>query len=188
MSMVIEVEELTVEPAPPSPVPWGAYLGIGIAWFVIGLSILSWNPVTLSLIAFLVGFVLIFAGLLELVMAFTNPGWRWLHAAVGVVFVALGIAAFTDPFQTFAGLALLFGWYLVLKGMVVMIVALAIRGPGTLWGLGLAVGVANLLIGLWAIGYPSRSAWLLVLWIGIGALMHGIADIAEAFAVRAATR
>jgi uncharacterized membrane protein HdeD (DUF308 family) len=186
MSMIIEVDELTVEPRPPSPVPWGWYLAAGIGWFVIGLSILSWNPVTISLISILVAGVVILAGIHELITAFVDPGWRWLHAIVGVVFIALGIAAFTNPFQTFAGLAVLFGWFLILKGMVVTIVALAVRGPGTLWGLGLAVGLMNLLIGLWALGYPDRSAWLLVLWIGIGALMHGIWDIVEAFAVRAA--
>ena len=31
-----------------------------------------------------------------------------------------------------------------------------------------------------------RSAWLLTLWIGIGAIFHGIADLITAFQVKAA--
>ena len=57
-----------------------------------------------------------------------------------------------------------------------------------MWGLGVAIGAFYLAIGLWAIGYPSRSAWLLVLWIGIGALLHGMWDIVRAFEYRSAAR
>ena len=31
--------------------------------------------------------------------------------------------------------------------------------------LALAAGVMELVIGVWALGYPGRSAWLLVLWV-----------------------
>jgi uncharacterized membrane protein HdeD (DUF308 family) len=59
-----------------------------------------------------------------------------------------------------------------------------------LWGLLLASGIIELAIGVWAIGYPGRSAWLLILWVGIAALVRGITEIVLAFklrGVRAAT-
>jgi len=186
--MSIEVEELEVfyaEESPP-PVAWGWYLGAGMAWFVIGLAVLSWNPATIALIGFAVGSVVILAGIMEFGLAFAASGWRWLHAIAGAFFVAVGVMAFLNPFHTFVSLAMLFGWYLVVKGGVVMTVSLATRRPGSLWGLGVAVGMIDLIIGLWAIGYPGRSTWLLVLWIGIGAIVHGIGDIVLAFEVRAA--
>ncbi len=183
MSMTIEVDELVVEPAPPR-IAWGWYLASGIAWFVIGVSILSWSPTTIGLISVLVGGVVILAGVSELASAFVSEGWRWLHAIVGAVFVAVGFAAFFQPFRTFAALAMLFGWYLMFKGLVEIVVSIALAGSLPLWGLGLAVGAMNLIIGLWAMGYPGRSAWLLVLWIGIGAVLHGIADFVHAFQVR----
>ena len=34
---------------------------------------------------------------------------------------------------------------------------------------------------LWALGYPGRSAWLLVLWVGFGAMFRGIGDLVAAF-------
>ena len=48
------------------------------------------------------------------------------------------------------------------------------------------LSLLDIAIGLWAIGVPGRSAWLLVLWIGIGALLHGIGDIVQAFQVGSA--
>ena len=50
----------------------------------------------------------------------------------------------------------------------------------------LAAGIVELAIGVWALGYPGRSAWLLVLWVGIGALMRGITEIVLAFKLRSA--
>jgi uncharacterized membrane protein HdeD (DUF308 family) len=175
----------------PEPVPrlgWGWYLAAGIAWIFIGLAILTVQPGTIALIGFLVGGVLLLAGGFELVRAFAGPGWRWLHGLAGVLFILAGILAFTEPFQTFVGLSILFGWYLVIMGTVVLIASIATRIPGSLWGLGVAVGIGEILIGLWAIGYPNRSAWLLLLWIGIGALSHGIVDVINAFHVRSIQR
>ena len=184
--MTTTIEEVTYVEAGPPRLPWGWTLAAGIAWIVIGLGILSWNPTTIALIAILVSAVVILAGIAELGVAFLSPGWKWLHGIAGVVFLVVGVLAFLDPFQTFVGLALLFGWYLVIKGTVLLIVSLAMREPGTLWGLGVVVGLLDFAIGVWAIGVPARSAWLLVLWIGIGAFLHGIGDIVDSFHVRAA--
>jgi len=173
------------------PVPrlgWGWYLAAGIAWVFIGLAILTAQPGTVALIGFMVGGVLLFAGAIELAMAFAGPGWRWLHGIAGALFILGGIMAFLEPFQTFVGLSILFGWYLVIMGTVVLIGSLASRIPGSLWGLGVTVGILEILLGLWAIGYTSRSAWLLLLWIGIGAMFHGISDIANAFHARSIQR
>ena len=180
---VVDVEEV-------SPIPkgigWGWFLTSGIIWFFLGLGILSLRPGTIALIGYLVALVVILAGALELAYAFRAEGWKWLHGLAGAVFVVVGVLSFMSPFQTFVGLSILFGWFLVIKGMVVFIMSLAWRVPGSLWGLGVAVGLAYLFIGFWAIGYPGRSAWLLTLWIGIGAIFHGIADLVTAFSVKAA--
>ena len=33
------------------------------------------------------------------------------------MFIVVGILSFMSPFQSFVGLAILFGWYLIIKGM-----------------------------------------------------------------------
>ena len=184
--MTTVIEEVTYEEFEPPRIAWGWTLVAGIAWIVIGLAVLSWNPTTIALISILVSGVVILAAIAEFGLAFMSPGWKWLHGIAGVIFLVVGVMAFFDPFRTFVGLALLFGWYLVIKGTVLLIVSLATREPGTLWGLGVVVGLLDFAIGVWAIGVPARSSWLLVLWIGIGAFLHGIGDIVESFHVRSA--
>jgi uncharacterized membrane protein HdeD (DUF308 family) len=112
--------------------------------------------------------------------------WKWLHGLMGGLFLVAGIMALMSPFQTFGILALLIGWYLLFKGIFVIVLALVERHVMPLWGLALAVGIIDLAIGVWALGYPGRSAWLLVLWVGIGALMRGISEIVMAFQLRSA--
>jgi uncharacterized membrane protein HdeD (DUF308 family) len=180
--------DVLAEPEPVHSLGWGWYLGAGIAWMFVGLAILTAQPGTIALIGFMVGGVLLLAGAFELVMAFTGTGWRWLHGLAGALFILGGILAFLEPFQTFVGLSILFGWYLVIMGTVVLVGSLATRIPGSLWGLGVTVGIFEILIGLWAIGYPGRSAWLLLLWVGVGAMAHGIADVINAFHVRSFQR
>jgi uncharacterized membrane protein HdeD (DUF308 family) len=53
-----------------------------------------------------------------------------------------------------------------------------------LWGLTLTVGVLEVLLGFWAVGYPGRSAWLLLVWVGVGVILHGIGDLVAAFTYR----
>jgi uncharacterized membrane protein HdeD (DUF308 family) len=72
----------------------------------------------------------------------------------------------------------------VFKGTFDMVTAIGFRDVLPLWGLALAVGVLELLLGFWAIGYPGRSAWLLLVWVGIGAILRGIGDLVAAFTYR----
>ena len=47
----------------------------------------------------------------------------------------------------------------------------------------LIAGLIEIAVGVWALGYPGRSAALLIIWIGIGAIIRGIAEIVLAFHV-----
>lgn len=184
MSVVTESELKSFEEA--TSRVWWLFLIAGIAWFVIGFMVLSIDPTTPAMIGYLTGFVLIVAGLNEFATAGLVSELRWLHVVLGILFVIGGIMALVDPFQTFGVLALLIGWYLLFKGIADIAVSILRRDVVPLWGLLLAAGIAQILIGVWAIGYPGRSAWLLVVWVGIAALTRGIAEMAVAFQLRSA--
>jgi uncharacterized membrane protein HdeD (DUF308 family) len=165
---------------------WWIFLVTGIAWVLISLVVLSFDPASAQAIGILTGIVIIAAGMNELLTTALVSGWRWLHAVLGVLFVVVGVAALLDPFQTFGILALLIGWYLIFKGIFGIVFSIAARAEVRLWGLMLAVAIIEVAIGVWAVGYPGRSAWLLILWVGVGALMRGITEIVLAFQVRKA--
>ena len=71
--------------------------------------------------------MLLLAGLNELVAIAFTTGWRWLHGVLGVLFIITGFMALVEPLQTFGILALLVGWYLMLKGIADIVVSIADR-------------------------------------------------------------
>jgi uncharacterized membrane protein HdeD (DUF308 family) len=165
---------------------WWILLLTGIAWILISLVVLDADLDSAVTISFVLGGFLIATGVLEFVMVAVVDGWKWLHVVLGVLFVLGGFACFMEPFQTFGILAALIGFFLVVKGGVDFGVALATRHDpdADLWWLLLICGVLELALGFWASGYPGRSAALLVVWIGFGALMRGVTQLIAAFQIR----
>lgn len=163
---------------------WWVLLVTGILWILIGLFVLQAHYDSAVAIGYLVGFWLIFAGIVEFIETAAGAAWRWLHVILGVLFVLGGIAALTSPFQTFTVLASLIGFFLILKGTFDFVIALAVRHEIDLWWLSLIAGLIQIGLGIWAMGYPGRSAALLIIWVGIGALIRGIAEIVTSFHVR----
>jgi hypothetical protein len=166
--------------APVSPPRW-LLITAGILWLLISLVVLSMDATSVATIGYLVGFVLIFAGVDELIRMVVATGWRWLHGVLGVLFIIAGFGALLEPFQTFGVLALFMGWYLLIKGFFDLAASIAFRDALPLWGLGLTAGILEILLGLWALGYPGRSAWLLLIWVGVGALLRGVGDLVAGF-------
>ncbi len=166
----------------PSP-PFWLLLCVGIAWVLLSFLLLNFTYRSVTALTILIGIVLFVAAASEFAEAFVAPGWKWLHALLGVLFVLGGIAAFAYPGQTFGTLALIFGWYLLLKGTFDVVMSLALHGVH-LWWMGLIAGLIEIAVAFWAIGYVGRSAALLLIWVGIGALIRGITTIVAAFQLR----
>ena len=163
---------------------WWVLLVTGILWLILGLFVLQAHYNSALAIGYLVGFWLIFAGVAEFIEVGVAVTWRWLHAALGVLFIVGGILALTSPFQTFMVLAALIGIFLVIKGVFDFAIALAVRHVADLWWMTLIAGIIEIALGVWAMGYSGRSAALVILWVGIGAIIRGIAEIVSAFEVR----
>ncbi len=176
-AVLIDDVETEVPPAP----RW-LVLVRGVLWLLVAMAVLSFTPTSVWAIGTMMAAVIIFGGIDELATAAEAPSWRWLHIVGGIVFVAVGAMALVSPFQTFGILALFIGWYLMFKGC--LDIALAIGTNRPMWGLTLAVGIAQVLLAVWALGYPGRSAWLLVVWVGTGALFRGIGDLIAAVSHR----
>jgi uncharacterized membrane protein HdeD (DUF308 family) len=163
---------------------WWVLLVTGILWILLGMFVLQAHYDSAVAIGFLVGIWLIFGGVAELVQAGVLESWKWLHIVLGVLFILGGIAALLSPFQTFTVLASLIGFFLILKGAFDFALALMVRHELDLWWMTLVAGILEILIGAWAMGYPGRSAALLIVWVGFGAIVRGIAEIVAAFRVR----
>ena len=163
---------------------WWLLLVTGIIWILFGVLVLDADVQSAVAIGYLVGAYLLVGGVMEFGLLAVLPSWRWLHALLGVLFIVGGIMAFLEPFETFRVLAALVGFFLVLKGTFDFVTALATRHVMDLWWLLLIAGIIEIALGFWASGYPGRSAWLLLVWVGVGALFRGGTQLILAFQVR----
>lgn len=178
----------TTSPYMGTRVAWWLYLITGALWFVIAWVVLRFDLTSVAAVSVLAGVVILLAGLAELFNAVTAPGWRWLHAILGAVFVITGLIAFFRPGGTFAMLAAFVGWYLLFKGMLDIILAFATKDVNEAWWLGLIIGIIEVGLGFWAAGSFGRSVALLIVFVGAIALTRGITDIVLAFRIRALSR
>jgi uncharacterized membrane protein HdeD (DUF308 family) len=169
-------------------VAWWVLLVIGVVWLVFAMVVLQFDLGSASAIALATGLLLILASFSQVVTAQAARQWRWLHLALAAVFFVGGIIALVWPDPTFHALARLLAWFLLFKGSADIVAGLATRAADTLWWLLLAVGAVEIAVAFWAAAEPSRSAGLLMLWVGLIALFKGISDIVLAFGVRAAVR
>jgi uncharacterized membrane protein HdeD (DUF308 family) len=154
---------------------WWVLLVSGVLWVLLSLAILQFNLTSVWSIAILTGVVLCVAGSGEFAIAMVAPRWRVAHGLLGAVFVVGGIMAFVWPESTFIVLARLIGWYLIFLGAFEIADSLTFRGD--LWWLRLLAGITSIAIAFWAVQSLTRSAALLVLWVGLGALMRGFSQM-----------
>lgn len=156
----------------------------GVLWLLAAAAVLSYTSASVGVIAILAAGAILLGGVDELVEGVTAESWRWAHIALGVAFCLAGAVVLLLPWWTFGVLALFFGWYLVVKGIFDAVLAVVFRDIRPLWGLALAVGTSEVLLGMWVLVYPRRSPWLMVLWIGVGAALRGIGDLVRAISGR----
>ncbi len=117
----------------------------------------------------------------------------WVFLVMGIVwiFVSLMVLQFdqtsVNTITAIVGIVLLLAWCFLIGGTFQVIASLMNRDVD-LWWLGLLAGIAMIALAFWAVGYPGRSAYLLVLWVGLGALFRGISEVVMAFQVKKLAR
>ncbi|GAA1831208.1 HdeD family acid-resistance protein [Luedemannella flava] len=177
---------MTALPAPPAMrgAQWWFFLITGICWIIIAWVVLRFSLTTVETIAILAGVVILAAGVMEAVHAFTAPGWRWLHGVLAGIFLVTGVVAMLHPGNTFFWLSAFIGWYLLFKGAADVVLAFLTKEENDAWWLLLVVGIIELIFGFWAAGRFERSAYLLIVYVAVIALTHGVTDIVAAFRMR----
>jgi uncharacterized membrane protein HdeD (DUF308 family) len=161
---------------------WWLYLVTGILWILAALIILRFDYTSIAAISILFGVVAIVFGINEFFgLGTMTTGWKIVHIGLGIIFVVVGIVALAHPYDTFATLAALIGFVLVVKGVFDIIVAFVTKDDIAVWWLQLIVGIVEVLLGFWASGNFGRSAFLLVVFVAAMCLARGITEIIVAF-------
>jgi uncharacterized membrane protein HdeD (DUF308 family) len=162
---------------------WWWFLTLGVLWTWFGMFVLSYRVGSLAAVAALVGVAFLFGGLTQLAVAGRVKSWRWLFIIAGILGVAAGILTFVWPGITLYVVAILVAWYLIVFGIMHLVGALAGRKV-TYWWTQLLLGIAELVLGVWAVRSWQRSLVTLVTLVGVWAIFHGVREIFAAFTLR----
>jgi uncharacterized membrane protein HdeD (DUF308 family) len=165
---------------------WWVFLLTGIAWLVFALVVFQWDYETLAAISYLFGAVALAAAVNELFeLAVSTTGWKFVHGILAVLFLLWAIYALWHPYDTFATLAALVGFFLLFKGIFDLAVAFITKRQFELWWLQLITGILEILLAFWVAGNFREEAILLVAYVGIVALTRGITELFVAFKLKA---
>ena len=102
----------------------------------------------------------------------------WLLLLAGILCVALGVAVFVFPLESYVTLSILFGVFLLVSGAAQLIIALSSGNYLMMRGYIIAGGVIDILLGIFLCAFPAVSLVVLPIMMGICLLYHSFMIIA----------
>ena len=154
---------------------WGWLVALGIALVILGIIAISASVATTIISVILFGWLLIIAGIFEVIHSFWHmhgqSGFLWT-LLVGILHLVLGGFIIANPAASAQALTLLIAFLLIFGGIFRIIMAIAERFQN--WGWLLFNGVIILLLGIsiWR-HWPYSGLWVIGLFIGIELLLNG---------------
>ncbi len=166
---------------------WWLFLVSGLFSLFIGATLVFWPGKTLAVVGWLIGFWMLFFGVLRIVMAlFGGKGdGRWIVLIVGVVGVALGIVVMKNPAETIGIIALVAAIFWIISGIIDVFRGISDEDmPSRGWVIfgGLAAIGAGAVLLLW----PAATVTVLAIIAGIFFVVDGVMQILAGFEIKKA--
>ena len=102
----------------------------------------------------------------------------WLMTAAGLLCIALGVAVFLFPLESYVTLAILFGVLMLVVGVVQLIIASSSSNYLTQRGYMIVGGILDIILGVFLCLYPGITLMMLPLMMGIWLMYHSFMMIA----------
>ncbi len=164
---------------------WKWFVAVGVVLAVLGIIALM-NAVDATLITTIyVGFLLLFAGVMQIIGAVGQPGalgGRVLMAVLGVIYIVVGFDLVADPLAGAITLTLVIAITLIVDGVIRLWTALSDRPRHAL--LLAVIGVVNILLGIWLWTGIPYSGVAIGLFVGLQLLFAGITWITSGWMAR----
>ena len=165
---------------------WGWIVALGVVYLIAGF--IALGSVLMATVAsvFLVGVMMIVAGIAEIINAFQLKGWGkfLIWALLGFLYIVAGFVTFENPLFAAAVLTLILGAALVASGLVRIFLAFSMKRESP-WIWLLASSVVTALLGLLILAHwPVSSVYVLGIFLGVDLVMAGAAWIGLGFALR----
>ncbi len=164
----------------------GTSIVLSIVLIIFGFLAITLPIVSSIGVAIVIGWLVIFAGIAQLVHAFQSKGighilWKIL---VAIFYLAAGASLIARPAVGVATLTLVLGIFLLAEGIADVVAYFATRKSGSSpWML--LDGIITLVLGfmIWN-RWPSGSLWIIGTFVGISMVMTGTTRLMMALAVR----
>jgi uncharacterized membrane protein HdeD (DUF308 family) len=164
----------------------GWIVALGVVYVIAG--IIALGSVVMATVAsvFVVGIMMLIAGVAEVINAFQVKSWGrfllWL--LLGALYIVAGFATFENPLLAAVLLTLILSVALIASGIMRIILAFSMQA-GMPWIWVLASGVITLLIGLVILAHwPVSSLFVLGIFLGVDLVFAGAGWIALGLGLR----
>ncbi len=166
---------------------WWIPLLAGLVSIGIGLAILAIDW-TVHALVIITGLIFIIRGI---ALAF-SPAYAGRtageHVVAGIAAVIAGVVLVAWPGPSLLVLAFFVGAWLAVSGSFHIITSFSRRRQLPHWGFTFALGLIELLLGIWAMRRPDATLTLLITIIGLWAVLTGVIYCVLAFEIRNAVR
>ena len=165
---------------------WGWIVGFGVFSLIAGVIALGSTVIATASAVYIVGFMMLFAGVAEIVAAFNAKDWghRLLWLLLGALYVFAGFICLQNPFQAALWLTLMLGVALIVGGVVRIFLATQMK-QGTPWGWVVFSGILSFLLGLMIVAkWPASSFYVLGIFLGIDLIFMGSSWITIGMALK----
>ena len=176
-----------IDVAPWPALGWKATFLIGAASVILGLIVAFQPTASLNVIAVLLGILMIFSGVFNIVDAVegAEQGRVW-RVIAGVLFIVGGVVLIRHLNLTLALIGLVIGLTWIVQGVLALLAGISIGRAGGWWPI--VFGIISLAAGIVVISTPVSSVTVLATLMGIWFVVMGVLEMAGALAVRHASR
>ena len=153
----------------------GWIVALGVVYLIAGFIALGSVMMATVVSVFIVGIMMVVAGVAEVVNAFQIKTWGrfvlWL--LLGALYIVAGLVTFENPLLAAAVLTLTLGIVLIVSGLMRIILAFSMQA-GMPWIWVALSGVITLLLGTLIVArWPVSSLYILGLFLGIDLIFAG---------------
>jgi uncharacterized membrane protein HdeD (DUF308 family) len=173
-------------PLAPLRAKWGWIVALGVVYVVAGVIALGSVVIATVATVFVVGIMMVLAGVFEVISAFQIKTWGrflfWL--ALGVLYIVAGFVAWDNPLLTAVWLTLILGAALVASGITRIFLAFNMQ-HGSPWIWVVVSGLITLLLGvIILIHWPISSLYTLGIFLGVDLVFAGASWIGLGLGLR----
>jgi len=167
---------------------WGWIVALGVIYIIVGVVALG-SVVTATVVSvYLVGLMMILAGVTEVIGSFLFKSWGrfllWL--LIGILYIVAGVAAFQNPQLAAALLTLILGVSLLFSGLIKIVMAFAANQERSWVWVALSGVITAILGGIILARWPVSSLYILGVFLGVNLIFSGAAWVGFGLSLRRA--